>query len=181
MFLVIDVADTTYGSITFTTRVLKRGRPAKTVIQYGLDQVKLQEKPLLQEINCIHAIINNSLGFLSEIQKKGDLLLEKLLLVKVVRFSETVNRTQTTIAPGRGGKFPFLRVEMEDGNSSVAYAQARGIFKTVYSQTDDNDLVFLIRCVGASPEVTLGGLESVLLRPPRSELRQFPDFSCCGL
>jgi len=148
--LAIEVADTTYGSITFTTTVLRRGRPARTVIQYVLGQVKLQEKPLQEiPINYLDTIINNSAGFLSDIQMKGDLLLEKLLLVKVAYFSETVGRTQTTIAPGRGGKFPFVRVKMEDGNSSVAYAQVRGIFKTVYSLMDDNNLVFLIRCVPA--------------------------------
>jgi len=144
--LAIEVADRTYGSITFTTKVLRRGRPAVTVIQYILGQVKLQEKPP-QEITYLDTIINNSLGFLSDIQRKGDLLLEKLLLVKVAYFSETVGRTQTSIAPGRGDKFTdYLRVKMEDGNSPVAYAQVRGIFKTVYSQKDDrSDLVFLVR------------------------------------
>jgi hypothetical protein len=145
--LAMSVADITYGSITFTTKVVRRGRPFVAVIKYIMDQVKLKVLPeLLPETECIDAIINNSPDFLADMERKGGLVLEKLLLVKVAYFSETVNRTQTTIAPGRGGKFPFLRVKMDDGDSPTAFAQLRGIFKTVYSQTDDrSDLVFLVR------------------------------------
>jgi hypothetical protein len=141
----MSVADTTHGSITFTSKVIRRGRPFVAVIQYNMDQVKVKVE-LLPETECIDAIINNSPDFLADMERKGDLVLEKLLLVKVAYFSETVNRTQTTIAPGRNGKFPFLRVKMDDGDSPTAYAQLRGIFKTVYSQKDDrSDLVFLVR------------------------------------
>jgi hypothetical protein len=136
------------------------------VIEYILDQVKLQEKPL-PEINYLDAIINNSHGFISDMTQK-DLLLEKLLAVKVVYFSETVGRTQTTISPGRSWKFPCLRVKMEDGDSPAAYAQLRGIFKTVYSQSEVmHDLVFLVRCVSVRKTLSMSEIW-VYVRPSRT-------------
>ena len=106
----------------------------------------------LPEMKYLADIINNSPDFLADMERKGGLLLEKLLVVKVANFSESKNRTKTTIHPGRLGKFPFLRVNYQDDESPVAYAQIRGIFKTVYCEMHGkSDLVFVIRCVRECP------------------------------
>ena len=160
MFLAIRVFDKTYGSIAFTPKIVRRGRPLAAVLLYTLDRERNREQ-LEPELSCLDAIINNSPGFLSDMENKGGLVLDKLLFVKVAYLSETVNRTPTTLATGRNDKFSWLRVKMEGGDRSVEYAQVRGIFKTVYSETytrvtsqtgvdlqmdDSKDLVFFIRC-----------------------------------
>jgi hypothetical protein len=146
----------TYGVITFSSSVKRKGRPAMTVISYNLDRVKVDSNaPHLPELNFLHIMVNNSPGFLLDMKEKGDALLDKLLLVKVVYCSETVNRTKATITSGTKLKFPFVRVSMEDGDSSIAYAQVRGIFKAIYTTQAKSDLVFLVRYVITVTYVTI--------------------------
>ena len=44
---------------------------------------------------------------------------------------------------------------MEDGDSSIAYAQVRGIFKAIYTTQTESDLVFLVRYVITVTYVTI--------------------------
>ena len=99
-----------------------------------------------QELLYLNKILNDSAGFLRELHKE-DTHIVTLDHVKVACFSETVHRTKGVMQPGRGGFYPFARIQYSVGRTKKeGYAQIRCIFQAV-DVDKSKRLCFLVRCV----------------------------------